>query len=121
MAVFDKELDHIDPGNVAGSLRILESYIAYMRERLEFNNTNLTKTLSASGTSTAEIVLAVAALENSVQALQSSVSSINGQISSLQTSVSTANGNITALQSALAALTDRVTALENNTTSGGTT
>mgnify|MGYP002545181617 CR=1 FL=1 len=64
MAIFDKELNHLDLQDAAGSLRTLENYISYMRERLEFNNSNLTRTLSSAGTSTAEMVLIVAALQN---------------------------------------------------------
>lgn len=132
MAVFDKELDHLDPSDTAGSLRILENYISYMRERLEFNNSNLTRTLSSTGTSTAEIVLIVAAIQNDVSALKSSVAAMQGQLTSLEQkettlsdevkalrdSVNTANGNITALQSSVSSLEARVTALENK---GGTT
>lgn len=127
MAIFDKELDHIDPQNVPGSLRMLESYIAYMRERLEFNNTNLTKTLSANGTSSAEMVLVVAALKNSVQALQSSVAGMDGQLSALQSTATELQSDVTTLQTSLKAmqqtissLNTRVTALENPQTEGST-
>ena len=132
MAIFDKELNHLDPQDAAGSLRTLESYISYMRERLEFNNSNLTRTLSSAGTSTAEMVLIVAALQNNVQAMQSSVTAMQGQITTLETTVSRLNssvqslsGTVTVLQTDIAALQttvqnidQRVSALEAK---GGTT
>ena len=119
MAIFDKELNHLDPQDAAGSLRTLESYISYMRERLEFNNSNLTRTLSSAGTSTAEMVLIVAALQNNMQAMQSSVTAMQGQITTLETTVSGLNNsiqalsqNVTALQTAVQNIDQRVTALE---------
>lgn len=119
MAIFDKELNHLDPQDAAGSLRTLENYISYMRERLEFNNSNLTRTLSSAGTSTAEMVLIVAALQNNVQAMQSSVTAMQGQITTLETTVSGLNNsiqalsqNVTALQTAVQDIDQRVTALE---------
>ena len=119
MAIFDKELNHLDPQDAAGSLRTLENYISYMRERLEFNNSNLTRTLSSAGTSTAEMVLIVAALQNNVQAMQSSITAMQGQITTLETTVSGLNNsiqalsqNVTALQTAVQKIDQRVTALE---------
>lgn len=119
MAIFDKELNHLDPQDAVGSLRTLENYISYMRERLEFNNSNLTRTLSSAGTSTAEMVLIVAALQNNVQAMQSSVTAMQGQITTLETTVSGLNNsiqalsqNVTALQTAVQNIDQRVTALE---------
>lgn len=119
MAIFDKELNHLDPQDAAGSLRTLENYISYMRERLEFNNSNLTRTLSSAGTSTAEMVLIVAALQNNVQAMQSSITAMQGQITTLETTVSGLNNsiqalsqNVTALQTAVQNIDQRVTALE---------
>ena len=119
MAIFDKELNHLDPQDASGSLRTLENYISYMRERLEFNNSNLTRTLSSAGTSTAEMVLIVAALQNNVQAMQSSVTALQGQITTLETTVSGLNNsiqalsqNVTALQTAVQNIDQRVTALE---------
>lgn len=119
MAIFDKELNHLDPQDASGSLRTLENYISYMRERLEFNNSNLTRTLSSAGTSTAEMVLIVAALQNNVQAMQSSVTAMQGQITTLEVTVSGLNNsiqalsqNVTALQTAVQNIDQRVTALE---------
>jgi uncharacterized protein YoxC len=111
MAIFDKELNHLDPQDTASSLRTLENYISYMRERLEFNNSNLTRTLSSTGTSTAEMVLIVAAIQNSVQAMQSSINAMQGQISTLETTVSGLNSSVQNID-------QRVTALEAK---GGTT
>ena len=116
MAIFDKELNHLDSQDAAGSLRTLENYISYMRERLEFNNSNLTRTLSSAGTSTAEMVLIVAALQNNVQAMQSSITAMQGQITTLGTTVSGLNNslsqNVTALQSSVGTLQSDVTALQ---------
>lgn len=111
MAIFDKELNHLDPQDTAGSLKTLENYISYMRERLEFNNSNLTRTLSSTGTSAAEIVLILAALQNNVQAMQSSVNAMQGKISTLENSVTT-------MQTTIQNIDQRVTALEAK---GGTT
>lgn len=125
MAVFDKELDHLDGNDAPSSFRILENYISYMRERLEFNNSNLTRTLSSTGTSAAEIVLIVAAIQNDVSALKSSVAAMQGQLTALEQKettleekVNTANSSIQALQTSLSALDARVAALESK---GGTT
>ena len=119
MAIFDKELNHLDPQDAAGSLRTLENYISYMRERLEFNNSNLTRTLSSAGTSTAEMVLIVAAIRNNVQSMQSSINAMQGQISTLETTVSGLNssvqplsGTVTALQTTVGTLQTDISALQ---------
>ena len=112
MAIFDKELNHLDPQDASGSLRTLENYISYMRERLEFNNSNLTRTLSSAGTSTAEMVLIVAALQNNVQAMQSSITAMQGQITTLETTVSRLEQTVAALQTTVQNIDQRVTALE---------
>lgn len=119
MAIFDKELNHLDPQDTASSLRTLENYISYMRERLEFNNSNLTRTLSSAGTSTAEMVLIVAAIQNNVQAMQSSINAMQGQISTLETTVSGLNssvqslsGTVTALQTTVGTLQTDISALQ---------
>ena len=114
MAIFDKELNHLDPQDAAGSLRTLENYISYMRERLEFNNSNLTRTLSSAGTSTAEMVLIVAALQNNVQAMQSSVTAMQGQITTLETTVSGLNNSIQTLSQNVTALQSSVSTLQSD-------
>lgn len=120
MAIFDKELNHLDPQNTAESLKTLENYISYMRERLEFNNSNLTRTLSSTGTSTAEIVLILAALQNNVQAMQSNITAMQGQITTLETTVSglnssvqALNGNVTELQGSVGTLQSDVSTLQS--------
>lgn len=112
MAIFDKELNHLDTGNMEQSLRTLENYISYMRERLEFNNSNLTRTLSSTGTSTAEIVLILATLQNNVQAMQSSITAMQGQISTLETTVSGLNNSVTTMQTTIQNIDQRVAVLE---------
>lgn len=112
MAIFDKELNHLDTNDPASSLRTLENYISYMRERLEFNNSNLTKTLSSTGTSAAEMVLIMAALQNNVQALQSSVTAMQGQIGTLETTVAALNNSVQALQTEVAGVKANVTTLQ---------
>lgn len=117
MPVFDKDLNHLNVQDVQGSLQTLESYISYMKERLEFSNTLTTKTLSAAGTSTETVVLVLNGLKNTVQSMQSEFSSLQGNFSSLNTTISNMNTTISGLQSAASALEGRVTALENKSSS----
>ena len=112
MAIFDKELNHLDPQDAAGSLRTLENYISYMRERLEFNNSNLTRTLSSAGTSTAEMVLIVAALQNNMQAMQWQITTLETTVSGLNNSIQTLSQNVTALQSSVGTLQSDVATLK---------
>jgi len=120
MPVFSKDLNALDKADVPGSLGALESYIAYMKECIEFSDTKTTKTLSASGTTTAEVVLILKDMQNTLSALTSTVSSLTGRISALETSaaalqttVSALQTSVSTLQADLTALTARVKALED--------
>lgn len=111
-AVLPESMDKLDVQDPSSSLSIVENYIRYMGERIEFAMRNMTKTVSAAGVSSAEIYVLVTAMSNSLSALQSTVNGLSGNVTSLQGQVNSLLDSADALSTRLDSLEARVTALE---------
>lgn len=103
-SVFPERLDKLDTGNVEGSLGALENYINYMQERVEFSLTNMYKTVQGAGVSSAEMLVLIAALSNSLSAVTATVNQVQGTVTGLQTTVGGHTTQLAADQQALASL-----------------
>ncbi len=103
-SVFPERLDKLDTGNVEGSLGALENYINYMQERVEFCLTNMYKTVQGAGVSSAEMLVLIAALSNSLSAVTATVNQVQGTVTGLQTTVGNHTAQLAADQQALASL-----------------
>lgn len=103
-SVFPERLDKLDTGNVEGSLGALENYINYMQERVEFSLTNMYKTVQGTGVSSAEMLVLIAALSNSLSAVTATVNQVQGTVTGLQTTVGNHTAQLAADQQALASL-----------------
>lgn len=103
-SVFPERLDKLDTGNVEGSLGALENYINYMQERVEFSLTNMYKTVQGAGASSAEMLVLIAALSNSISAVTATVNQVQGTVTGLQTTVGNHTAQLAADQQALASL-----------------
>ena len=122
MIVFPESLNELPKSNPEEALRMVEQYIKYMCQRIDWAMGNVTKNVSKAVVSNAEMYILLTALQNTVSALQSTVNSQGTSISALTQSV-TILGNdytaleqrVTALGSDYTALEQRVTALENKT------
>ena len=118
-AVLPENMDKLNVEDVRSSLSIIENYIRYMGERIEFSMRNMTKTVSAAGVSSAEIYVLITAMSNNLSALQSTVNGMGGNITSLtntQTSMQAAleqvQTQLEEMQTQLDNLEGRVAALE---------
>jgi len=118
-AVLPENMDKLNVEDVRSSLSIIENYIRYMGERIEFSMRNMTKTVSAAGVSSAEIYVLITAMSNNLSALQSTVNGMSGNITSLtntQTSMQAAleqvQTRLEEMQTQLDDLEGRVAALE---------
>lgn len=118
-AVLPENMDKLNVEDVRSSLSIIENYIRYMGERIEFSMRNMTKTVSAAGVSSAEIYVLITAMSNNLSALQSTVNGMSGNITSLtntQTSMKAAleqtQVKMEEMQAQMDNLEDRVAALE---------
>jgi len=98
MAVFPENMDKLNVQDPAASLSVIENYIRYMSERIEFSMRNMTKTVSAAGVSSAELYILVQAQAQILATVQSAIGIIQGNITALQHSVTTAQADITTLQ-----------------------
>lgn len=103
-SVFPERLDKLDTGNVEGSLGALENYINYMQERVEFSLTNMYKTVQGAGVSSAEMLVLIAALSNSLSAVTATVNQVQGTVTGLQITVGNHTAQLAADQQALASL-----------------
>lgn len=122
MAVFPENMNRLDPGDVPGSLCTLENYIRYMAERLEFSTQNMTRNVSAAGTSTVEVVMLLNEMDDdlskvktAVNQMTAEVNTTNGRVAELQNKQSEVDSKLADLQSQITALAGRVSALENGT------
>ena len=98
MAVLPESMEQIDPENPAESLKILDEYIRYMGERIEFGMRNMTKSVNAAGISSTELYILLVAMDNRISAQESTVNGLRGTVTGLQ-------GSVSEVQTALAALT----------------
>lgn len=118
-AVLPENMDKLNVEDVRSSLSIIENYIRYMGERIEFSMRNMTKTVSAAGVSSAEIYVLITAMSNNLSALQSTVNGMSGNITSLtntqtsmQTTLEQVQTRLEEMQTRLDDLEGRVAALE---------
>ena len=121
MIVFPESLNELPKSNPEEALRMVEQYIKYMCQRTDWAMGNVTKNVSKSGVSSAEMYILMTALQNTVSALQSTVNSQGASISALSQTVTTLGndyaalaGRVTTLENNYTALEQRVAALENN-------
>ena len=94
MAVLPESMEQIDPENPAESLKILDEYIRYMGERIEFGMRNMTKSVNAAGISSTELYILLVAMDG-----------LRGTVTGMQ-------GSVSEVQTALTSLTERVKKLE---------
>lgn len=127
MIVFPESMNELPKDNTEEALIVVEQYINYIKQRVEWAMGNVTKNVSAAGVSSAEMYILLTALQNTVSALQSTVNSQGASISALLQSVTvlrndldalagrvtTTENNYTAMNNKYTALEQRVTALEN--------
>lgn len=106
MAVFPESMNKLDAKNVPKSLDIVENYIRYMTERVEFSTSKMTKSVNSAGVSSVALLQLVQDVGSAVSVLQSTVNGMTGTITDL-------SGRLTALE-------DRVKALEDKQTGGST-
>lgn len=116
MAVLPESMDKLNPEDIRGSLSILENYIRYMGERIEFAMRNTTRSVSAAGVSSAEMYVLLQAQINALSALTSTVNGQSGQLTSLGNQVAALNSSVSAMQTEIAGIKDQLIALESRVT-----
>lgn len=116
MAVFPENMDKLSADDVPGSLSIIENYIRYMGERMEFAMRNMTKTVSAAGVSSAEMYVLLMALQNTVSALTSTVQGIAGDMTSVKSDVGSMKTDISSLQATVSGIQEHITSLDARVT-----
>lgn len=116
MAVFPENMDKLSADDVPGSLSIIENYIRYMGERMEFAMRNMTKTVSAAGVSSAEMYVLLMALQNTVSALTSTVQGIAGDMTSVKSDVGSIKTDISSLQATVSGIQEQITSLDARVT-----
>lgn len=110
MAVLPESMDRLGP-DAGENFKILERYVRYLSERLEFSMSNLGRTVNSAGTSAAETVMAVMELKNDLSAVQSALGVLTGDLNGLKDALEGSAGRLNALESGLAALEAKQTAL----------
>ena len=81
MAVFPEGMNKLDANDVRGSLAVMEDYIRYMSERMEFTMQRMTKTaVAASDANEAK----VQELTNLVNDLQNQLNALTERVAELE-------------------------------------
>ena len=93
-AVFPESMDRLDNNDPKTSLSIIEQYIGYMTERVEFSMRNMTKTVSEAGISSAEMYIIIQAQAQILANLQSAMAAANGAITALSGDMRQAQADI---------------------------
>lgn len=117
MAVFPESMDKLNTDDVRSSLPVMENYIRYMCERVEFAMRNMTKNVNAAGVSSVEMYILLTALQNEMATLQSTVSGLNGTVNGLGTQLSNVQSSITAMENRMSTIEDSITSMGNRMTS----
>ena len=112
-AVLPENMDKLNVEDVRSCLSIIENYIRYMGERIEFSMRNMTKNVTAAGVSSAEIYVLVTAMSNNLSALTSVVNGLSGNITSLTNQQTALQEELDALAERLSGLETRIQALES--------
>lgn len=120
MAVFPESMNKLDARNVPKSLDIVENYIRYMTERMEFSTSKMTKSVNSAGVSSVALLQLVQDVGSAVSVLQSTVNGMTGTMTELSGRMTAQEKRAADLESRFAALESRVKALEGKGT-GGTT
>lgn len=117
MAVFPESMDKLNTDDVRSSLPVMENYIRYMCERVEFAMRNMTKNVNAAGVSSVEMYILLTALQNEMATMQSTVSGLNGTVNGLGTQLSNVQSSITAMENRMSTIEDSITSMGNRMTS----
>lgn len=116
MAVLPENMDKLDLEDPSGSLSIVENYIRYMGERIEFAMRNVTKSVSQAGISSAEMYVLLTAMSSALSALESKVGGMAGDLTGLTKRVGDLNTEVSSWKKNLESLEQRVAALEKPAT-----
>lgn len=113
MAVFPESMDKLNTDDVRSSLPVMENYIRYMCERVEFAMRNMTKNVNAAGVSSVEMYILLTALQNEMATMQSTVSGLNGTVNGLGTQLSNVQSSIKSLENRMSTIEDSITSMGN--------
>lgn len=112
-AVLPESMDKLDLQDTAGSLGIIEQYIRYMGERIDFAMRGMGKSISEAGVSSLTLYQTLVELSGSLSSMQGALNRLSGSVTALQTQVNEISGKVSSLETALGELEGRVAALEN--------
>lgn len=120
-AVFPERMDRLNNEDPKTSLSVIEQYIGYMTERIEFYMRNMTKTVSEAGISSAEMYIIIQAQAQILANLQSAMGIAQGAITVLQSDMRLAQSDITDLSSLVSGIDTRLGNLETTVSDQGLT
>lgn len=94
MAVFPESMGRIDVDDPRGAIRVIDSYIRYMQERIEFANRQTTRTVTEAGIASVGLYEDLVTLRNTVQALASTINAALAAIAQDQLAISALDGEV---------------------------
>ena len=114
MAVLPENMDKLNPEDTRQSFSILENYIRYMGERIEFAMRNVTRSVAAAGVSSAEVYVLLTALNHELSALKSTVNTQTGSINGISADLSEVQKTLESLQKADTEMGGKISSVETN-------
>lgn len=97
-AVFPENMDRLNPDDTKGSFAVVENYIRYMTERMEFAMRNTTRAVSGASLTSPQVVILLEGLANEISGLRSEINEMKGQITSIKNNVNSLNDRVTELE-----------------------
>lgn len=114
MAVFPEDMNRLNHDDVKKSLTVMENYIRYMKERIEFNFGTSSRRITSGTTVTTDILQQLEQIGSDMAVLGSNLSVIAGEVTGISNYLtSVIDVKLTDIDSAITDLDERVTALEN--------
>ena len=84
MAVFPESMDKLNLNDSKASLAIIENYIHYMVERIDFSTKNTTRAIGGASLSSPDVVLLLEGIANQISAMRSEISNLQSRVTALE-------------------------------------
>ena len=132
MIVFPESMNRLDINDSKKSIQVMESYINYMCERVDFAINNMTTNLASQGDVAPYLAEKLEEVTSALNQVSSSVGSLSGTVTNLvnrtkavedsleeiETTISTIDEKINLINENIKSLDERVTALEGGKNNG---
>lgn len=88
--IFPESMNRLDPNNPQASLKTIESYIQYMKERMEFAGQGM-----AGGTVPASVITKISELTSTLSAMQNAINTVAKAVNDINALINVTGDDLT--------------------------